>query len=91
MTTQQIALRDRVRSITLADVNGDLVTVAEQFMASWAGDSTAAKESLLEMGVNGEFGHMLGLAIDSAERRHQRQLNYELDGYRVRRTCFQVA
>ena len=91
MTIQQIALRDRVRSITLADVKDDLVTVAERFLSLWAGDSTAAKVSLLEIGVNGELGHMLCLAIESAERRHQRQLNYELDGYRIRRPCFQVA
>ena len=85
MTMAQMAAREQVRTLSLADVVRSLNTSAEHFLALWAGDAEAAKRSLREMPVNGKLRHMLCLAVDTVTRRHQRQLSSELGGWRIRR------
>jgi len=91
MTIQQTSLRDTVRSLTLSDIKDSIIDVAESFLAQWCGDSQAAKVSLVEMGVNGELAGMLGLAMDTVERRRQRALDRELGGCRIRRGRYRWA
>lgn len=84
MTKQQRALK-RIRSLTLSDIKDNLVTVAERFLSLWHGDSLAARSSLIEIGVNGELAHLLGLAIVTVEHRRQLQIENELDGWKIHR------
>ena len=86
MTQTQIAAREQVKQVTLADLGRSLTTVADWFLALWAGDSDAARRSLWQMPVEPHLKAMLCLALRTAVRRHQRQLDYELDGFRIRRS-----
>ena len=83
--------RERVRALTLFDITDGVTSVAERFLALWRGDDIAAKESLLEMGVQPDLAHMLCLAIDTLQRRRQRELDLELNGYHIRRGQFRYA
>ena len=85
MTPAQIAAREQLKSVTVSDVGRKLNTVAERFLAHWAGDCTAAKQSLSGMPLEHEFKDMLGLAVDTVVRRRQRQLDWELGGFQIRR------
>lgn len=85
MTAAQIAARDQISRLTLRDIGRRLNTVAERFLAFWAGDAAAAKQSLSEMPVAPQVRVMLCLAMDTVVHKHQRQLNRELDGLRIRR------
>jgi len=85
MTAAQIAARDQISRLTLRDIGRRLNTVAEHFLAFWAGDAAAARQSLCEMPVEPQLREMLCLAMDTVSHRRQRQLNRELDGLRIRR------
>ena len=61
------------------------MTVAERYLAQWRGDMLAATASLVELGVNGQLAGTLRLAMDTVQKRRQRRLDIELDGFRVRR------
>ena len=78
MTMAQMAAREQIRTLSLADAGRSLNAAAERFLALWAGDAEAAKRSLGEMPVNGKLRHMLCLAVDTVTRRRQRHLNSEL-------------
>ena len=85
MTTAQLAAREHVSRLTLKDIGRRLNPVADRFLAFWAGDIGAAKGSLKDLPINGELREMLCLAMDTVASRRERQLNRELDGFRVRR------
>ena len=85
MTPAQVEAREQVKGLTLADVKRRLNTAADMFLALWAGDADAAKRSLFGMPVQAQVREMLCLAVDTVVSRRQRQLDYELDGFRVRR------
>ena len=85
MTVAQIEVREAVKRLTLSDVGRSLNTVASWFLALWAGDIHAARRSLCEMQIEPELRSMLCLAVDTVVRRHQRRLDYELNGLRIQR------
>jgi hypothetical protein len=86
MTGAQIESREAVKRLTLGDVGRSLNTVAAWFLALWAGDTDAARRSLCEMQIEPELRSMLCLAVDTIARRRRRQLDYELNGFRIHRT-----
>jgi len=85
MTAGQIRAREQIGRLTLKSIGRRLNTVADHFLAFWAGDAAAAKQSLCEMPVQPQLREMLCLAMDTVAARRQRQLNRELDGLRIRR------
>ena len=85
MTTAQIAAREQLRRVSRRDIGRHLNTVAANFLASWAGDMAAAKQSLAVMPVQPQVREMLCLAMDTVAARRQRQLDRELDGRRILR------
>ena len=85
------ASRERVRTLSLADIKDNINTVADRFLAFWRGDSDAAKVSLFELGVQPELAHALCLAMDTVQRRRQWQLDFELNGHRIRRGRYRCA
>ena len=85
MSAGQIRARDQIGRLTLKSIGRRLNTVADHFLAFWAGDAAAAKQSLCEMPVQPQLREMLCLAMDTVAARRQRQLNRELDGLRIRR------
>ena len=85
MTSAQLMATQAVRRLTLQDIGRRLNTVADWFLALWAGDTDAARRSLYEMQIEPELRSMLCLAVDTVVRRHQRRLDYELNGLRIRR------
>ena len=85
MTAGQMVAREQISRLTLKDIGRRLNTVAANFLAFWAGDMAAAKQSLAVMPVQPQVREMLCLAIDTVAHRRQRQLNRELDGLRIRR------
>ena len=91
MTPAQIMARKEIKGLSLADLGRSLNTVAAWFLALWAGDSDAATRSLYEMQLEPELRSMLCLAVDTVARRRQRLLDYELNGFRIRRGYQSVA
>jgi len=89
MTRAQIAAREQIKRLTLADVGRGFITAAEWLLAFWRGDAKAAKKSLRELPIDAKLRQMLSLAVDTAVARRQRQLDYELNGPRIRRACRQ--
>ena len=87
MTPTQIAAREQIKRLTFADVGRRFITAAEWLLAFWRGDADAAKQSLCDLPINAQVRQMLSLAVDTAVARRQRQLDYELNGLRVHRTC----
>ena len=84
MTPAQFVASQEVRRLTLQDIGRRLNTVADRFLALWAGDDAAAKRSLMMMGAEPQLKEMLLLAVDTVVSRRQRQLDYVLDGFRIR-------
>ena len=84
MTAAQIAVREQIGRLTLRDIGRSLNPVADRLLAFWAGDMEAAKQSLHEMPVQPQLREMLCLAMDTVAHRRQRQLDWELDGLRIR-------
>ena len=85
MTVAKVEAREAVKRLTLSDIGRSLNTVAAWFLALWAGDTDAARRSLCEMQIEPELRSMLCLAVDTIARRRRRQLDYELNGYRIHR------
>ena len=85
MTSAQVVAREEIKGLTLTDVGRRLNTVAEGFLALWAGDDAAAKRSLMLLPAGPQLKAMLLLAVDTVVRRRQRELDYELNSYRIRR------
>jgi hypothetical protein len=86
MTGAAMAAQERVRGLTLADVGVHLNTVADWFLALFGSDAEAARQSLQGMPLEPNLKQMLCLAVDTVASRRQRQLDYVLDGFRVRWT-----
>ena len=86
MTPAQIVAREEIKGLTPDNIGRRLNTVAEGLLALWAGDDTAAKGSLVLSPMEARLKAMLLLALDTVVRRRQRQLDYELDGFRIRRS-----
>lgn len=84
MTHEQFVTRKKVRKLSLHDIGRRLNTVANRFLALWAGDDAAAKRSLMLMCTEPELKEMLLLAVDTVMDRRQRRIDYELDGFRIR-------
>ena len=84
MTPTQLMATQAVRRLTLQGIGRRLNTVADRFLALWAGDDAAAKQSLMLMGAEPQLKEMLLLAVDTVVSRRQRKIDYELDGFRVR-------
>ena len=91
MTPAQIIAREEIKGITLTDLGRSLNTVAGWFLALWAGDIDAARQSLCEMQLEPELRSMLCLAVDTIARRRQRRLDYELNGFCIRRGYSSIA
>ena len=85
MTPAQIMAREEIKGLTLEAVGRRLNSAAEGLLALWAGDETAAKRSLITMPADPRLKHMLLLAVDTVVKRRQRQLDYELNGFRIHR------
>jgi hypothetical protein len=83
MTSAQFMASQEVRRLTLQDVGRKLNTVADRFLALWAGDGAAAKRSLMRIRAEPQLKEMLLLAVDTIVSRRQRQLDYALDGFRI--------
>ena len=86
MSPAQIAVREEVKRLSLADVGRSLNAVADRFLALWAGDAAAAKQSLRRMPMEPELKRMLCLGVDTVVTRRQRQIDYELNGLRIHRS-----
>lgn len=84
MTSMQIVAKEEVQRLTLQDTGRRLNTVADRFLALWAGDDTAAKRALMTMSAEPQVKEMLLLAVDTVINRKERRTDYELDGFRVR-------
>ena len=84
MTSAQLMATQAVRRLTLQDIGRRLNTVADRFLALWAGDDAEAKRSLLLMTAKPQLKEMLLLAVDTVVTRRQRRSDYELDGFRIR-------
>jgi hypothetical protein len=84
MTHEQFAARKKVRKLSLHDIGRRLNTVADRFLALWAGDDAAAKRSLIMMGAEPQLKEMLLLAVNTVVSRRRRRIDYELDGFRIR-------
>jgi len=83
MTPAQRTASQEVRRLTLQDIGRRLNTVADRFLALWAGDDTAAKRSLMLIRAEPQLKEMLLVAVDTVVSRRQRQLDYALDGFRI--------
>lgn len=86
MTPAQIMACEQVRRLRLEDIGRRLNSVADRFLALCAGDDEAAKRSLVMIPAEPQVKEMLLLAVDTVVSRRQRQLDYVLDGFRVRWT-----
>ena len=84
MTPAQFVASREVRRLTLQDIGRRLNTIADRFLALWAGDDTAAKQALMLMAAEPQLKEMLLLAVDTVVSRRQRRIDHELDGVRVR-------
>ena len=83
MTPSQFVASQEVRRLTLQDIGRRLNTVADRFLALWAGDDAAAKRSLMQIGAEPQLKEMLLLAVDTVVSRRQRRIDYVLDGFRI--------
>lgn len=83
MTPTQLMASQEVRRLTLQDIGRRFNTVADRFLALWAGDDAAAKRSLMRIRAEPQLKAMLLLAVDTVVSRRQRQLDYVLDGFRI--------
>lgn len=87
MTPAQAVAKRQIAQLTLKDIGRRLNTVAQWLLAYWAGDVDAVKRSLVELPLNPRMRTMLWMAVDTVVARRQRQLDYELNDSRIRRTC----
>ena len=83
MTSAQVMAIEEIRRLTCRDIGRRFNTVADRFLALWAGDDTAARRSLMTMGTEPQLKEMLLLAVNTVVNRRQRRVDYELDGFRV--------